>query len=387
MTDRLIAHLFGYLIVSVSGKDRVRFLNACASQGIPQWSVRARSKSILMCTSIAGFKAMRRPARQQRCKVRVLERRGLPFVLQRMQRRATFSLGAVLFVLLLWLLSSFVWLIEIEGSEKVANADVGAYMRTQGLYVGAWRASPDLDGVASAILREYPQIVWAGISIEGSRVHVKLVDKVTVVPPLRMPGDVVAAKAGVIIKVIATSGQALATSGQTVSMGQILIRGEVVIEEQVAQEVMAEGIAVARVWYETFGHAEVSRSIQRPTGIFAVRAIVRVGTREFFVAGARVSPFGLYESTAAKRILLPGVEHITITYKELTLENEVVSAEVARLEAVRNAEASINELLPEHTTVVDKKITEQWSPDGNTVTIRVLVEAHEDIGQFIPYTN
>lgn len=385
MTDRLIAHLFGYLLVSISGKDRVRFLNACASQGIPQWSVRTRSKSILLCTSIAGFKAMRRPARQQRCEVRVLERRGLPFVVQRMQRRATFSFGALSFVVLLWLLSSFVWFIEIEGSEKVASADIGAYMRTQGLYVGAWRASPDLDDVASAILREYPELVWAGISIEGSRVHVKLVDKVTVTPQLRMPGDIVAAKAGLLIKIIATSGQAVAMSGQTVSLGQILIRGAVEIEEQVAQEVMAEGIVEARVWYEAFGHSQVARSVQRPTGILAVTEIVRVGTHEFFVAGARVSPFEFYESTAVKRVLLPGVEHITITYRELTLENEVVSAEVARLEAARNAEALINELIPEHTMVVDKKITDQWSSDGNTVTVRVLVETHEDIGEFVPY--
>ncbi|KAF0198132.1 MAG: hypothetical protein FD169_195 [Bacillota bacterium] len=385
MIDRLFAHFFGYLIVSVSGKDRVRFLNACATKGIPQWAVRTRSNSILMYTSIAGFKAMRRPARQQRCEVRVLGRHGLPFMLQRMQRRATFSWGAVFFVLLLWFLSSFVWFIEIEGSETVTTAELGAYMRTQGLYVGAWRTSPDLDGVASAILREYPELVWAGISIAGSRVHVKLVDKVVVTPPLRMPGDVVAAKSGVLIKVIATSGQAVATNGQTVSPGQILIRGEVVIEEQVAGQVMAEGIVEARVWYEAFGHAQVSRSVQRPTGILAVTEVVRVGIREFFVAGARVSPFELYESTVAKRILLPGVEHITITYRELALENEVVSVEVARLEAAGNAKAMINELLPEHTVVVDKKLTEQWSLDGNTVTVRVLVEAHEDIGQFIPY--
>lgn len=385
MIDRLIAHIFGYLIVSVSGKNRVRFLNSCAAKGISQWSVRTRSTSIIMCTSIAGFKAMRQPARQHRCEVKVLSRRGLPFVLQRMHRRAAFSLGAIFFVLLLWVLSSFVWFIEIEGSEKVASADLVAYMRTQGLYVGAWRASPELDKVASAILREYPELVWAGISIEGSRVHVKLVDKVVVTPPLRVPGDVVAAKAGVLIKVIATSGQAVVASGQTVSPGQILISGEVVIEEQIAHEVMAEGIVEARVWYEAVGHAEVSRSVERPTGILAVTDLVRVGTQEFFVAGARVCPFALYESTAAKRILLPGVEHITITYRELTLENEVVSVEVAQLEAAAQAEALINGLLPEHTLIVDKKTTEQWSEDGNTVTVRILVEVHEDIGQFVPH--
>ena len=385
MIDRLIAHLFGYLIVSVSGKNRVRFLNTCATKGIPQWSVRTRSASVLMCTSIAGFKAMRKPARQQLCEVRVVGRRGLPFVLQRMQQRATFSLGAVLFVLLLWFLSSFVWFIEIEGSEKVTNAELSAYMRTQGLYVGVWRASPDLDNVASAILREYPELVWAGISIAGSRVHVKLVDKVTVTPSLRMPGDVVASKPGVIIKVIATSGQAVAASGQTVSLGQILIRGEVFIEEQVAGQVMAEGIAEARVWYEAVGHAQVSRSVQRPTGLIGVSERLRIGTREFFVTGERDSPFDLYESTVSKRILLPGVEHITITYRELTLENEVVSAAVAQLEAAKNAEALINGMLPEEVVVVDKKSTEQWSADGNSITVRILVETHEDIGRFVPY--
>jgi len=282
-------------------------------------------------------------------------------------------------------LSSFVWFIEVEGSENITVDDLGGYLREKGLHIGAWRSSLDHERIASAILKDYPELAWAGISIKGSRAHVKLVDKAVVVPEQRIPGDIVASKAGVLLRVIATSGQAVVNSGITVSPGQVLISGTVIVEEEIASQVMAEGIAEARVWYEAFGNAQISRDIEYPTGNTATSELIRIGGRDFSLAGPSECPFGLYESETTKRILLPGVEHITITYQELDLKNETISREQAIIEAASQAEARIKAMLLQEVSVVDTKTTDEWSADGNTVTVRILIETLEDIGKFLPY--
>lgn len=385
MVERIIAYLFGYVVITVTGPNRVRFVNRCLQLGIPQWGVRARDGRIILRTTIAGFVAMRKPAHENRCVVRVLLRRGFPFFVQRLRRRGAFSLGAAMFIVLLWLLSSFVWFIEVDPSQAVDSATLNEYLRVQGVFVGAMRHSLQQEAIASAILREFPELAWAGLSIEGSRVHVRLVDKDTIVPIVRIPGDIVASKAGVLTKVIATSGQAVAKPGQTVTLGQIIIRGSVIIEGQVANEVMAEGYAEARVWYEAWGQGQLSRSIEVPTGAQAVTELIRLAGIEVVVAGARSNPYALYETALVKRVLLPGVEHITITYREMSLKNEAVSVDQALSDASLQAEASLHELLPTGVTIVDQQLTEEWSQDGNTVTVRILVETQEDIGTFIPY--
>lgn len=135
---RITNYCAGFLLLRITGQKRAAFVSECARIGIPQWAVKYCGGQVLLCSSIRGFLLMRKPARKYRCQVEVLSRKGVPFLLQKARRRLFFSLGALLFAALLWLLTSIVWRVEVEGSRKVVSADVLRVVRQAGLDVGTW---------------------------------------------------------------------------------------------------------------------------------------------------------------------------------------------------------------------------------------------------------
>jgi similar to stage IV sporulation protein len=321
---------------------------------------------------------MRKPARKYRCQVEVLSRKGVPFLLQKARRRLFFSLGALLFAVLLWLLTSMVWRIEVEGSHKVRAADVLPVVRQAGLDVGTWRREVDAERIASAILREFPELAWAGVRLKGSVAIIQLVDRAVVPPLLHLPGDIVAARAGVITRIIAFSGEVRAAAGDTVARGQLLLSGAT------AQGGHASGLVEARVWYEAVGSMETTQVVRNMTGRVAIREYVRLGGREVQVAGPSQSPFALYEATTLKRNLLPGVEHVSVTYREVTRSEVSLSANEAEAAATLAAENSLRVSLPSGVKILDSKTDVRWSEDKTVVYVRVLAETLEDIAQFVP---
>ncbi len=99
----------------------------------------------------------------------------------------------------------------------------------------------------------------------------QLVDRAVVPPRLRLPGDIVAARAGIVTRIIAFSGEARVKPGDTVAAGQVLLSGAT------ATGGHASGLVEARVWYEAIGSMELTRTVHNATGRAAIREFVRLG--------------------------------------------------------------------------------------------------------------
>ena len=374
---RVITFLTGYLWLRLSGRHVAAFISECARRGIPLWGATSAGGQVTFCSTVKGFIAMRQPARKHSCRVEVIGRRGVPFILQRAERRLFFSLGVLLFVGLLWTLSSVVWFVEVQGSEKITAADVSQTLSQAGLHAGVWRHDVDHERVANALMREFPELAWAGVKVSGSRAIVQLVDR-AVIPPLeRWPGDIVAARAGVVVGIIVIGGEAQVGVGDTVAVGQILISGAA------AAGGHAEGLVEARVWYEAVGSAELTRVVQQASGRFAVRDVLRTMGREVHVAGPRASPYELSEVITQKRTFLPGVEHITVTYRELTRSALTISVAEAEASALAAAQSRLRVTMPSGVRISDSRTDTQWNADRSAVYVRLLVETRENIAQFL----
>lgn len=97
------------------------------------------------------------------------------------------------------------------------------------------------------------------MEIRGSRLIIELVKK-ELPPELEenIPCDIIASKDGIIEEIIALRGEALVEPGQTVSEGDVLITGKIMLGHEPDGEeegsdtlfVHAEGIVRARVWYQ-----------------------------------------------------------------------------------------------------------------------------------------
>ena len=79
----LIRYCRGYVRISVRGYAPERFMNLCANRAIVLWELNGHDGFYTMCISLSDFFKIRDIVHKTKTRVAVLEKRGLPFFLQK----------------------------------------------------------------------------------------------------------------------------------------------------------------------------------------------------------------------------------------------------------------------------------------------------------------
>ncbi|SMB92974.1 similar to stage IV sporulation protein [Thermanaeromonas toyohensis ToBE] len=397
-----------YVEIEVEGKNREEFLNVALLQGLVFWDIiqSPGSKKFRAKIPVASFAQLRPVARRTRCRVRLLDKRGPLFWWRRLKSREMFLVGAVLFLLGLFLLSNFVWAVEVLPQGELMRVDpsrVKAVAAEAGLKPGTWKGKLDVRTLEHKILLKVPELAWVGVNFQGTRAHIKVVEKIF---PSQdemgsAPAHIIATKNGIISEILVLAGQARVSVGDTVRQGDILISGLILPlqekppgpEEQpklpvLPRLVRAKGIVRARVWYEAEGTALREEIKEALTGQRSTALILRTPGREYVLKGSLEPPYSTFrqESRVMKaptwrNFTLP-VELIIVTYFETSVERRWLSQEEAINKAKQEALSTLRQGLPARSKVLSERVIRVTEEPG-LVRVKVLLEAEEDIGQTI----
>ena len=403
---RLMACLQGYLVIHVTGEAPERFVNMAASRGIYLWDVeRLRNGTVSLKVHLKAVKSLRHIARRTRCRFRIRQRLGLPFYFVMLRKRKSLALGAFLFLITLYFLSSFVWFIDVKGNEKLDTSYVLQAAAEAGLRRGTPKWKIDPGRVEGKIIEQLPLVSWSGVYIKGTKVTIELAERTVPDGEDHRPAHIVAKKTGVIKEVLVLNGQSAVKEGDTVSRGQVLISGEIRPPEEPLKSgtvkkpgeipkpsryVHAMGIARARVWYEGYSEVYLIETGKRQTGRAETRVSIKFRGKEIILFGNQNDPFDQYETkTFVSRVpewrnLTMPVELITVKYFELADYREERGRAAARRTAEERAYTAVTEVIP-----ADAKIQEYWVDEvaagdsDKLVRVKVVIETVEDIGEEI----
>ena len=404
---RILSRLGGYVTITLPEGCLERFVNLAVSRGVFLWDITGIGTGrVAMKVRLSGVQALRHVARMTKCRFKIIERHGLPFFVGRMRRRRAMTAGALIFVAALYVLSSFVWFIEVTGNKLVTDQAVEQIARQAGLKLGVPRWTLDVPTLEETILDKVPGLSWVGVYVEGTRVYIKVVEK-KLPPPdeTGQPVDVVATKDGLIKEILVLSGHPEVKEGDTVTSGQVLISaaipppvtdeekeapdGEDALEpeeQQPLRYVHARGIVRARVWYEGLAEMGLVEKGAEVTGRETTRFGIKFGTKEIILVGPRKLPFEHYavhvegkRAPVWRNINVP-VELLTVKYSEEKPYTNNYTRDEARRLAGRKALDSIRIQLPEGTKIVDERLQEVETLGSGKVRVRAVVETLEDIG-------
>jgi len=238
----------GYIQVRVLHDPDKQVLATLVQQHALMWNVRTLADGgYTLTVTLRDVPTLISQTRKSGAKLRFGSKSGLPFWLWRAGRRKVFLLGGICFVLLLYGLSSFIWHVQVDGTdEPEAVASV-----LQKLHVR--QGSPlyrilDQDSLQLALLDQLPALAWVGVRIQGTAIYVHVIMRVA---PSDLghtaPQSIVARVPGVITSVLASSGQPIVKPGQYIAPGAVLISG--VLAD--GKRVYASGKVQALVWYRT----------------------------------------------------------------------------------------------------------------------------------------
>lgn len=384
---RLWNYLRGYVIIIIEGFFIEKFINICARRRIHLWDVRIqRERRVTAKVGIGGFRLIRPVARKTGCRVRLLKKRGLPFVFSKYRRRKAFFAGAVLFFVLINVLASFVWSIEITGNEKLDTVFLENALAANGIKTGALKYRIDTRRTVDRMMLEIGRLSWISINIKGTKVKVQVRERKDIpeIVPRHIPCDIVAQKDGIIRQVIAKEGIEAVAEGDTVKKGQVLISGRVPVKgDEKYRLVHALGTVRARTWYEDEAPVMFTRTETLRTGRVIRDHSLVLFSKELDLVRRKVG-FSEYVTDEVRKKLTIGddlvfpFEWVTVNYYEVATMEAHISEEDARETAAREAYEKALGRVPEEAEIVKENVyfTEQ---DGK-LTARAVLECIENIG-------
>ena len=259
------------LRLRVEGAYPERLLQRCLTQGARFARVRRSGpRTLILDTDAHSAEIVLALCKRYGLNHRVLRHGGLSALLQKIRSRWTLALGLILCTALCWSFLSRIWRIDVRftGSVPGSEAALRRCIAEQGVRPGMAASAVDAERLQKCLLAEAGDYSFIGVRVQGVRLLVEASPEVPApeVYEISRARDLVAARDGVVESVTVHSGEASVKAGETVRMGQTLIRGEEDRSKEETNPVAALGEVIARCWYEGSAQAPLEKRIVTPTG-------------------------------------------------------------------------------------------------------------------------
>lgn len=382
----LFSYLIGYVRLTVEGYYIERFINICTTNKITIWNLK-RDKNVRLDLNvrIQDFKEVLKIAKKTKCKVKIKNKKGLPFLLHKYKKRKIFALLLILIISIVLFTSNFVWNIEIQEQNGKELENIMQDLNENGLKTGEWKSKIDTKDIINKIRLKRNDIAWMGIELKGTNAIVKIVkaDEKPQIVDENEYCNIVSNKTGVITKINAQNGTANVKVGDIVNDGTVLISGWMEGKYTGLNYVHAKGEIEAKVWYTKNKKIYYNQEITEETGNTEKKYTLKLNNFKInFHKG--VSKFKIYDTIALEKkfklfsdFYLPISIEETI-YKELEEKQKTYTIEEAKTLGIQELQEELDKEIENKENVVNKNINAYEHEDY--VEIYVTYEVLENIG-------
>lgn len=382
----LLNYILGYVRITVEGYYIERFINICRNNKIIIWNLK-RNKSVQLNLNIGikDFKEIKKIAKKTKCKVKIIKKKGLPFLFNRYKKRKIFFGFLLLILMLIGISSNFIWNIEIKIENEEQLDNIYEDIISAGLETGKMKNKINTKEIINQIRLKRNDIAWMGIELKGTNAIVKLV-KAESKPDIVDEEDycnIVSDKVGVITKINAKNGTLAVNVGDTVKVGTVLINGWMEGKYTGIRYVHAQGDIEAKVWYTKSTKILYNTTERSETGNIENKYKIKFNNFEINLS-KRVSKFKIYDTIDAEKkfklfsdFYLP-ITLIKTTNKEEKEETKNYDFEQAKNLGVQQLEEELNKNITDSNKIVNKNINTYEKEDGLEVV--VTYEVLENIG-------
>lgn len=275
--------VLGYVQFSGRGVFVENFLSHCAKKKIIVWGIKRQEEYVFGYVLARSYRKLRKPAKKNGIRIRVIKKVGLPFFISRHYKRVGIFVGGAIFLLVLTVLSNFVWAFEVVGNNNVSEEDITKALSEFGLKHGSYIPSLDIRRLEQQMLLKFDELAWIGININSSVAEIRVHE--TVFPPDEKRNDdgvfnIVAAQDGLIKRLEVYVGQEVVKVGDSVKKGDLIVSG--IVEDPKGHTLLrhARAKVVALVPFEETFEVKLKESYRIDTGEVKSRYTLNVFGKE-----------------------------------------------------------------------------------------------------------
>ncbi len=382
----LFSYLIGYLKINVEGYYIERFINLCRNNKIMTWNLNRKNDIELeVKVRVDDFKEVCQIAKKTKCKVKIIKKRGFPFLWNRYKKRKIFFAFLLILILLTILSSNFVWNVDIQEESGKELENIAQDVENAGLKTGKLKSKINTKEVINTIRLQRNDIAWMGIELKGTNAIVKIV-KADEKPNIIDENDycsIISDKVGIITKINAQSGTANVKVGDTVNIGDVLINGWMEGKYTGVRYVHSNGEIQAKVWHTKYINIPYNVTERRETGNIQNQYSIKFNNFKINLHKG-VSKFKIYDTIEAEKKIklfsdfyLP-ISIIKTTHKEVVEEQKNYQAEEAKNIGVEQLQEELDKEIENKESIVGKNINTY--DKGDSIDVYVTYEVLENIG-------
>ncbi|TDF96733.1 sporulation protein YqfD [Paenibacillus piri] len=390
MKTSILLALRGYVLIEVRGEHLERLINRSTEKRLSIWDIRFRGDSHAeLYITIKDFFRLRPLLKETGCRFHVLRRHGFPFVLDRLEKRKLFVAGMIGFVIGIYLLSSIVWQVNVEGNEHIDKNAILQAAKEEGVYKLQWKFRlKSASELSKSLQDKLPEAAWVGVELHGTHVTIKVVEAVIPdKPPLLNPRHLIASKSAMITSIFAEKGRPVAKPNMYVKKGDILISG-ILGEGAYQKSVVASGQVKGLVWYAPKIEVPLVQQYKVYTGDVRKRFYLVIGSRALQLTGYGNIPYQQFEAQSERKTLqwrdfvLP-VGWLRERVMEVGVVEQPVDPQEAKARGLEQAKGEILAAAGKDAKVVSEKILHEKTENGK-VYMEAHLEVEESIAQELP---
>ncbi len=385
----------GYVVIEVSGFSVERFVNLATRKGVYIWDLESSGSSVRMKVSARGFKELHICARKTKCKIKIESKHGYPFVAFKYRKRKVLTYGVVLFLGLIYVMSSFVWLIEINGNERVGNEEIMNALSGNGLKVGVFKAKADIDSLEEALLVQFKDLSWVDIYMKGTKVTVSVAE---VLPRQELidrqsPANIIAKKDGLIMSIATSAGTPKVKEHDVVKKGDLLVSSELIVKEDETGTIKEYVRARSEVWGKMYNEIEFTVPFEYTekeyTGEIYKGYSINVINKNLNLIKPSKN-YANYDKITSRKQLKFGENYplpiiiSTEDYREFKPIKKIYSEEQAKQIAEKIINNRVIREFEFEADIYDKQI--EFVSDGKSLLVKALITSFERIDELQEFT-
>lgn len=368
----------GIIRVEIRSLKLEKILNELWVKGIRLTSVKKDDLvTAILEIDYLYFDDLKEVVKKYKGKYKVIRKKGVLFDLIKVKKKGALVLGIVVFFLVIFILSKFIWRVEINVEGPISPYEIRQELYNLGIKPGKYKGQIEVKELEKGLLNANSNILWVRARIEGSTLKVDMEEKVNP-PEIReeLPmGNLLAVREGEVKRIYAFSGRGKVQVGDYVNSGDVVIEG-LDGKPEAEYVVPPVGVVIANTFYEKSMKVQIMGKKEERTGNKDSDIYMSINGKKIYLKKA-IKGFEKYDKIEEDGKIFNKVVYYEKKEKEVDVNKEQLIEE-----ATKKLEISMQKDLTRDAIIVDKILKLYEEDDYLVVNVVFVVE--QNIASKIP---
>ena len=364
--------------IKIEAKSYYNILTKLSELGITIYDNKKNDDGILIKTSLKDYERIKKYLVSY--KTEIVTSSGLLKIKELMQKYIVFFLSSILSIVILFLVNSVIFKIDIKSPNKKIQNILEKELASKGLKTLTLKKShAQIEKIVNTILdNNKDTLEWLEIKYDGLIMNVYVTEKT--IPKEEESYDkcnIISRTDAKITSLNLYRGVALKEINDYVTKGEVIITGEITHNEEVKNMVCASGEVYGEVWYKVKVTVPYNEYYSKYTGKKRFNISVKIGDDEYDIFKSRI------KNKRVKKTILYKLNDFAINFVEEKEYEESVrklSEKEAYNKALKLAEDKVKLKLRENEAILYKKVLKKEVNDS-TIYVEVFIVTKENIGE------